>query len=295
MDVATDGEISFYKKVSSESNWDYLRFYINNVEQDEWSGNVDWSQESYSVTAGDDVEFKWAYEKDGSVSSGSDCAWIDEIVFPAAGGGDAPILSLSTEEIDFGDVNLNETVTEQLTIFNLGTEELSGTITAPAGFTSELSNYSVEAGGDIVVDIDFTPTEVMDYSGDLVITSNDPNQAEVTVALSGAGVGTGSGTELLPTVTELTGNYPNPFNPSTNIKFSLKADSKVQLHIYNIKGQKVKTLINEDMEAGYHTVVWNGRDDNGKSVSSGVYFSNFGAAGQGGNDYTSVKKMILLK
>ena len=294
MDVATDGEISFYKKVSSETNWDYLRFYINGAEQGEWAGTIAWSQETYSVSAGTDVEFKWSYEKDGSVSSGSDCAWIDEIIFPAAGGGAAPIISLSTEEIDFGNVSVGETSIEQLTIFNLGTEELNGTITAPDGFSSELTNYSVEAGGNLVINIEFTPTEAIAYSGDLIITSNDPDQAEVTVALSGTGISTGNGLDLLPAVTELIGNYPNPFNPTTNIKFSLKADSKVSLIIYNVRGQKVKTLISDNMQAGWHSIVWNGRDDNGKSVSSGVYFNSFGTADQTG-DYTSVKKIILLK
>jgi len=293
MDVATDGEISFYKKVSSESNWDYLRFYINGAQQDEWAGTVAWSQETYSVSAGA-VEFKWAYEKDGSVSNGDDCAWIDEIVFPAAGGGNAPNISLSTEEIDFGNVSINETSIEQLTIFNMGTVELNGTITTPEGFSSELTNYSVESGGSLVFDIEFTPTEAIAYSDDLVITSNDPNQSELTVELSGTGISTGNGLDLLPAVTELIGNYPNPFNPSTNIKFSLKADSKVSLNIYNIRGQKVKTLINDNMQAGWHSIVWNGRDDNGKSVSSGVYFNSFGTADQTG-DYTSVKKIILLK
>ncbi|MCK5052229.1 MAG: choice-of-anchor D domain-containing protein [Candidatus Cloacimonetes bacterium] len=293
MDVVTDGEISFYRSVSSESNYDYLRFYINNVEQDEWAGNIAWSQVTYSVSAGT-VEFKWAYEKDGSVSNGSDCSWIDEIVFPSVGGGNTPIISLSTEEIDFGDVSIGETATEQLTIFNMGTVELSGTITAPNGFSSELTNYSVEAGGDIVIDIEFTPTEAIVYSGDLVITSNDPNQSEVTVALSGTGVTSGNDFDLIPTITELTGNYPNPFNPTTNINFSLKADSRVSLMIYNVRGQKVRTLVNDNMQAGYHSIVWDGRDDSGKSVSSGVYFNGFDAADIAG-DYTSVKKMILLK
>jgi len=79
MDVATDGEISFYKRVSSESNYDYLRFYINNQEQDEWAGTIAWSQETYPVSAGTNVEFKWTYQKDSSVSTGSDCGWIDEM------------------------------------------------------------------------------------------------------------------------------------------------------------------------------------------------------------------------
>ncbi len=191
-------------------------------------------------------------------------------------------------------MSVGGTETEQLTIFNLGTVELNGTITAPEGFSSELTNYSVEAGGNLVFDIEFTPTEAIAYSGDLVITSNDPNNAELTVELSGTGVNTGTDFDLLPAVTELIGNYPNPFNPSTNIKFSLKADSKVTLNIYNVRGQKVKTLINDNMQAGWHSIVWNGRDDNGKSVSSGVYFNSFGTADQTG-DYTSVKKIILLK
>ncbi|MCD6176904.1 MAG: T9SS type A sorting domain-containing protein, partial [Candidatus Cloacimonetes bacterium] len=99
---------------------------------------------------------------------------------------------------------------------------------------------------------------------------------------------------IIPTTTSLIGNYPNPFNPTTNIKFSLKADSKVSLNIYNIRGQKVKILINENMQVGYHSIVWNGQDDSGKSLPSGVYFNYFNADSDGG-DYTSVKKIILLK
>jgi len=70
--------ISFYGKVSSESNYDYLRFYIDGTEQDKWSGTVDWTQHTYTITPGEHT-FKWSYTKDGSVSNGSDCAWIDDI------------------------------------------------------------------------------------------------------------------------------------------------------------------------------------------------------------------------
>ena len=145
-----------------------------------------------------------------------------------------------------------------------------------------------------VVTVTFTPTEAIDYSGDISITSNDANQSEVLIAVTGAGVTVGNNLELIPTVTELSGNYPNPFNPSTIIKFSLKADSKVVLDIFNIKGQIVKTLINDQLSAGYHNLVWNGKDSNSKNVSSGIYFSSFKAS-DGNEDYTSVKKMILMK
>ncbi len=78
-----DGDINFYKKVSSEEGWDYLRFYINGTMQNEWSGDVDWSEETYPITSGT-YNLKWEYDKDGSISEGSDCAWIDNITLPAS-------------------------------------------------------------------------------------------------------------------------------------------------------------------------------------------------------------------
>lgn len=81
LQVITPGTISFYRKVSSEAGYDYLRFYIDGAQQGQWAGEVPWSQVSFPVTAGNHT-FKWTYLKDGSVSSGSDCAWVDYIVFP---------------------------------------------------------------------------------------------------------------------------------------------------------------------------------------------------------------------
>ena len=89
-------------------------------------------------------------------------------------------------------------------------------------------------------------------------------------------------------------NYPNPFNPTTTIDFSLIADSFVSLTIYNVRGQKVKTLVSDELQTGYHSMIWNGTNESGKSVSSGIYFSNFDSKSENG-DYTSVKKIILLK
>ena len=81
VEILTDGVLSFYKKVSSENGWDKLFFYIDNQERGNWSGDVAWGQESYDVTTGIHT-FKWTYKKDTSMSSGSDCAWIDDIQFP---------------------------------------------------------------------------------------------------------------------------------------------------------------------------------------------------------------------
>lgn len=75
------GEITFYYKISSESSWDFLRFYINGTQQDEWSGEKDWAQASFPVAEGRRT-FRWTYSKDESSSVGDDTAWIDDIEFP---------------------------------------------------------------------------------------------------------------------------------------------------------------------------------------------------------------------
>ncbi|MCF7816692.1 MAG: LamG domain-containing protein [Kiritimatiellales bacterium] len=80
MIVPADGQLSFYWKVSSEADFDFLRFYINGIEQDSISGEVDWNQASYTVSAGDTL--RWEYSKDESVSEGSDAGWLDKVVLP---------------------------------------------------------------------------------------------------------------------------------------------------------------------------------------------------------------------
>ena len=93
MNVLADDEISFFRKVSSEEGWDFLRFYIDGSQIGEWSGEEGWEEVSYPVSTGSHT-FKWTFEKDGSVSNGDDCGWIDYIIFPAASGS-GNILSVS--------------------------------------------------------------------------------------------------------------------------------------------------------------------------------------------------------
>lgn len=85
-------------------------------------------------------------------------------------------------------------------------------------------------------------------------------------------------------------NYPNPFNPSTTISFDLASEAEVSVSVYNLKGQKVKQLVNDQLSAGQHTVEWSGRDNNNKSVASGIYFYRIST----GKD-TDMRKMLLLK
>ena len=105
----------------------------------------------------------------------------------------------------------------------------------------------------------------------------------------------------IPVVTELIGNYPNPFNPNTTISFSITSlrqgyagqaenSEQTEICIYNLKGQKVKTLINAIIPNGFHRMVWDGTDENSKSVSSGIYFYKMKTG-----KYVSTKRMILMK
>jgi hypothetical protein len=195
-EVLYDDEISFWRKVSCEdvgsatgNYYDYLSFYIDDIEMDKWAGEKPWEQVDFPVTAGNH-SFKWRYIKDQAVTSGSDCTWIDYIIFPP----------------------LNPEVSAD--------------------------NISV-----------------------------------------------------IPSITKLHGNYPNPFNPETTISFSVaQASSFVTLDIFNIKGQKVKQLVSNQLSAGEHSVVWNGKDEKGKNVSSGVYFYQLNTG-----NYEKTKKMILIK
>lgn len=85
-------------------------------------------------------------------------------------------------------------------------------------------------------------------------------------------------------------NYPNPFNPETEIRFQLLENAFVVLKIYNTLGQEIGVLAERNYEAGFHNVLWDGKDMNGNYVTSGVYIYKIQASA-----YQDVKKMILLR
>jgi hypothetical protein len=93
-----------------------------------------------------------------------------------------------------------------------------------------------------------------------------------------------------PPIMILGQNFPNPFNPSTEITFSLPTRSEVRLTVYNLLGQQVTTLVNGSLSSGGHRVMWNGRDAEGNAVGSGVYFYRLDAG-----NFSQTKKMLLVK
>ncbi len=122
-----------------------------------------------------------------------------------------------------------------------------------------------------------------------VYDEGESDPIEITFTYSGS-----EAANVIIATTKLGNNYPNPFNPVTNIAYSIKETGNLTIEVYNMRGQLVKTLIDEVKETGDHTAIWNGTDNFNKSVSSGVYFYKMVSESNIGR-YTSTKKMILLK
>ncbi len=143
----------------------------------------------------------------------------------------------------------------------------------------------------------YTAPTIWDVDNDgilecLVSKFNYPNFTQNYLIAYNTGISTSVATssEAEKINFELMQNFPNPFNPTTNIQFNIEQPGNVNLKIYDITGKEVTTLINEEMNAGSHEVLWNGTDYNNNKVASGVYFYRLNYNGN-----YNTKKMLLLK
>jgi len=100
---------------------------------------------------------------------------------------------------------------------------------------------------------------------------------------------------LKPAEYSLFQNYPNPFNPATTIAYSLASNSKVELTVYNLLGQKVRTLVSGVQSMGVYKMNWDGKNDNGRNVVSGIYIYQIKMKGKDNKLRTMTKKMLLIK
>jgi hypothetical protein len=153
--------------------------------------------------------------------------------------------------------------------FKVGLLDVQGQALIPAG-KNDIVTFSYTGEGDV----ELVKTIAVAKGG---------GHLDVTVSKDAS-------TATLPIDFSLDQNHPNPFNPSTEISFSLPVASNVRLDVFNIMGQTVATLVNGNLQAGKHSVVWNGKSSAGETAASGVYFYKIEAAG-----FTDVKKMLLMK
>ena len=129
-----------------------------------------------------------------------------------------------------------------------------------------------------------------DEDSNLVIRGLLVKDYPIIVRFSSITTGVQSDVVENPTKYSLYQNFPNPFNPTTQISFDLPKQSQVTISIFNSAGQLVRRLVNSDYEAGSHNIVWNSRDDLGKPVASGLYLYTIRASG-----FVRTKKMVMLK
>jgi len=144
---------------------------------------------------------------------------------------------------------------------------------------------------EVTLHFDTTGLELGIYQAILNIGSNDPVNDTIVIPVDlTVTVTSAVDDNILPRAVQLTGAVPNPFNPATDLKFSLPRDAAVSLKLYDVSGRLVRSLLNENLPAGHHEVRWNGRDDSGRSVASGTYFVRMLVDG-----VSSVKSMALVR
>jgi len=144
-----------------------------------------------------------------------------------------------------------------------------------------------------VKEVTLTPIALENPNHSLTFYYNDYSSGRAEVKAVNPEIGAitaGSAMSALPTAYGLSQNSPNPFNPTTTISFAAPQPGVVKVAVYNILGQNIKDLVDGYMEAGYHQVVWDGKDRSGDAVASGIYFYKISA-----NNFTDTKKMVLLK
>ena len=162
----------------------------------------------------------------------------------------------------------------------------SGSASTDANGVATLNSPKTKNSGEITFTVDNLAKDGFTYDAG----ANDVTPSGSIMEPPAAKLFTGETQAGLPTEFVLLGNYPNPFNPETRIRFALPEASHVEITIYNTLGQVIRRLVSNESSPGEHTAQWDGKDQNGNAVSSGVYLYQFQAG-----EFSVVKKMSLLR
>ncbi len=297
-----DGDVlDFWMALYYDSYADYVEVLISTTEQNDVNAfdivvaeidlplgsSTDWTQYTYTLTdyvsAGTPIYIAFRETVADNLNDGSAIS-IDNVSVGA------PVAALAQRASSVSTITQRSrsTVTKDLRTNYVPNTHVVSSSRSLAGYN--LYRNGTQLNTTTITSLFYLDLNVPagDYTYNVTAVYEDPdgesefsNDADITV------VGAGN---ILPLVTELEGNYPNPFNPTTTINFSLKTAEKTLLEVYNIRGEKVRTLVDGELQADYHSIVWNGKDNSGKKSASGVYFYKMKAG-----SYQQTKKMILMK
>ena len=275
MDITTAGEISFYRKVSSENNYDKLHFSINGQIQSNgtWSGTQSWEQVTFPVAIGA-TTFAWKYEKDVSVSGGSDCAWIDNVIYPGSAAATNSAPTFTSDDVD--SARVNQLYTAIVSATDVDNDALVfDTTKLPAWMT-------LEDHGDGTATLSGTPlkSNALLHEQAVITVSDGTFLTTKVVNITVDGLG---GINSVSQTAELSA-YPNPTNGVSTLTYSLMQGNPVVIDIYNMNGQRVKAVLNQPMSAGDHQM-----SINFEGLASGVYFIRLSAGDTSDTLYIVVK------
>lgn len=216
--------------------------------------------------------------------------------YPLAGSSPFPAMRMSRSSMNFGNVKEDSSRIISFALANMSINRLriDSVTTASRQFTVTkfASPVFVSQNDSVAVAVTFTPDSIETYT-DTVRIYNNQETAIASVALIGNGrlTSTPIDGEVVPTVYELSQNFPNPFNPSTTVSYTLPAASRVRIVIYSILGQHVAELVNANQTTGRYRVTWNA------GVASGMYFYRIEAVSLSAPNrrFVDVKKLLLIR
>jgi len=201
-------------------------------------------------------------------------------------------LALSSDSLIYDTTLVNTTNDSTFYVCNTGLLDFTvENITTPDPvFTVSGFPFLVPANSNQSVQLTFSPLQAGEYSGNLIVVTDQPDTRSIwlqAVAVPFTGL---EKSDLLPQEYSLSQNYPNPFNPVTVIHFELPRASEIQLEIFNLLGQRIHTLVEGKKSAGRYDVTWDGKNEQGIPLSSGIYIYRLTAG-----EYQRTMKMVLLK
>ncbi len=242
LDVVVNGQISFFRKVSSESGFDFLKFQIDGTLIDSWSGEAYWDQVSYDVDQGTHT-FEWIYSKDYYASSGSDCGWIDFIQFPPIASTDLGTVSGTVSDLSSGLPLENASISGVAITGSDGTYSLQldeGTweiCASSEGYDTVCLEVTILPGEVTVADFSLMPAEGI----------FNPERTDPALRV-----------------------FPNPSHGPAIIEIT-SLSSPARAEVYSMTGNLVRVLDHPAQSPGYYTFSWDGKNTSGNKVPEGIY------------------------